>query len=1015
MSFETHDINDTSNDIAIIGMSCRFPGCTTTDQFWKNLILGKETITHFSSEELEKNEFEYHKLKDRNDYVGSRGILENIEMFDASFFGISPSEASSLDPQHRLWFECAWEALEDAAYNPDTYDGLIGVFTGTGFNSYLLHNIIQNRKYLEELVRRRALSSLHDIIGNSSDFLPTRTSYLFNLKGPSINVQTACSTSLVAFCQACQSLLNYDSDICIAGGVSLFLPQIGGYFFLEGGITSPDGHCKPYSDNAKGTVFSNGAGAVVIKRFSDAINDEDNIYAVVKGYALSNDGCDKVSFSAPSVNGQTRAIKAALDLGNIDPNTIVYVEGHGTATPLGDPVEVEALSKAFRYKTSKKQFCALGSVKGNVGHLDAASGIAGLIKTVLVLKNKQIPPTLHFLKPNPEIDFEQSPFYVNNTLLPLPENDQPRRAGVSSFGIGGTNAHVVLQEYSPTIGTRSSRKYQLLPFSAKTGTALEMQLVKFHNYLESNPQSDLADSAYTLKLGRKIWDQRGFLVCNDVVDAVEKSRFPKNLTKHKSTSEQPSIIFMFPGQGSQHIEMGKDLYENEPVFRYHMDYCSNVLKALTQIDLIRLLYPEESEKENATLQLNQTGIAQPSLFIIEYSLARLWIEWGVKPKAMIGHSVGEYVAACLAEIFSVEDALLILANRAKLMQKMPAGAMLAIALSEEELKPLLFGAINIAACNAPSLSVVSGPFDDIDLFVGKLKSMSIESKKLHTSHAFHSSMMDPVLQPFGELFTTITTKAPVIPFISSLTGSLIDQHEATTAEYWKQQLRNTVQFSKGIKALNDGSNQIFLEVGPGTILTTSALKQINPQNSNASVINSFPHAQQNQSALESIITTLGKLWLHGVNIDWNNFYKDETRRRVSLPAYPFERKKYWIEAPAHPGEEQNDLPITNLTGVPLQPTAELEQPPAFTDDNSHRRTLLKNLLFKNSGIEINDENFIQSFIELGFDSLSLSQIAIEIEKALKVKVRFRQLLEELYSPEILMDYLFSQSNQTTSE
>lgn len=873
----------------------------------------------------------------------------------------------------------------------------------------------KNRKYLEELVRRRALNSLQDIISNSSDYLPTRTSYLFNLKGPSINVQTACSTSLVAFCQACQSLLNYDSDICVAGGVSLFLPQIGGYFFLEGGITSPDGHCRPYSDNAKGTVFSNGAGAVVIKRLSDAIDDGDNIYAVVKGYALSNDGSDKVSFSAPSVSGQTRAIKAAHDFGDIDPNTILYVEGHGTATPLGDPVEVQALSKAFRFKTCEKQYCALGSVKGNIGHLDAASGIAGLIKTVLVLKNKQIPPTLHFVKPNPEINFEQSPFYVNNTPLPLSDNGLPRRAGVSSFGIGGTNAHVVLQEYLPSIETCNSRKYQLLTFSAKSDAALELQLDKYRNFLELNPQSSLADSAFTLKIGRKIWDRKCFAVCKDNGDALEKLKLPKNLIKRKSSSEQCSVIFMFPGQGSQHIEMGKDLYDNEPFFKYHMDYCSNVLKSLTQIDLIKLIYPEESEKENSTFQLNQTGIAQPALFIIEYSLASLWMEWGVKPKAMIGHSVGEYVAACLAEIFTVEDALFILANRAKLMQKMPGGAMLAVALSEEELKPLLLGDINIAACNAPSLSVVSGPFKDIDLFVEKLKSMDIESRKLHTSHAFHSSMMDPVLQPLGELFNNITTKAPVIPFISSLSGSFIDQHEAATAEYWKLQLRNTVHFSKGIKVLNDGSNQVFLEVGPGTILTTSALKQINSRNSNVFVINSLPHAQINESALESIITTLGKLWFHNVNINWNNFYKDEKRLRVSLPTYPFERKRYWIEAPAYPGEEQNDMSIANVGSVPLQTTGELLQQSDSIDKNLQKRALLKDLLLKISGIEINDENFNLSFIELGFDSLSISQIVIEIEKILKIKIRFRQLLEELYSPEILMEYILSQSNKKTNE
>ncbi|OYD99757.1 type I polyketide synthase, partial [Nostoc sp. 'Peltigera membranacea cyanobiont' 232] len=660
-----HSLNY-KDEIAIIGMAGRFPGANEIDSFWKNLRDSVESISFFTDEELISAGVDSALLNDPN-YVKASGILEDIDLFDASFFSFSPREAETTDPQHRLFIECVWEALENAAYNSETYSGQIGLFAGVAASTYLLSNLYFNHDLME------SADSYQILIGNDKDFLPTQVSYKLNLRGPSINVQTACSTSLVAVHLACQSLLNGESDMALAGGVTVGVPQKIGYQYQQGGIHSPDGHCRAFDAKAKGTNGGNGLGVVVLKRLEDAIADGDFIYAVIKGSAVNNDGSLKVGYTAPSVDGQRKVILEALALAGVEAETISYVETHGTGTILGDPIEIKALTQAFRASTNKKGFCAIGSVKTNVGHLDAASGVTGLIKTVLALKHKQIPPSLHFQDPNPQIDFANSPFYVNTKLSEWKTNGTPRRAGVSSFGIGGTNAHIILEE-SP-VETQPgaflhSRPWQLLLLSAKTSTALDTKTVELRDYLEQNPDILLPDVAHTLQVGRRAFDYRRIVICQDPNDAVKslKSQYPQRIfSQHHKPGHCP-VILMFSGQGSQYANMGRELYEVEPTFKKHIDTCAVILQEHLGIDIRSLLYPREEDTETACLQLQQTAFTQSALFVTEYALAQLLMFWGVRPEAMIGHSIGEYVAATIADVFSLEDALKIVAKRGQLMQ-----------------------------------------------------------------------------------------------------------------------------------------------------------------------------------------------------------------------------------------------------------------------------------------------------------------------------------------------------------
>ncbi len=877
--------------VAIIGMAGRFPGARNIEEFWQNICAGVESISFFTEGELVSAGEAPMVLNDPL-YVKARGILEDVESFDASFFGFFPREAQQMDPQHRLFLECAWEALEDAGYDTNNYEGSVGVFGGAGINSYLFSILSSNPGNLSPA------EGYQLAIGNQNDFLTARVSYKLNLKGPSLDLQTACSTSLVAVHVACRSLLGHQCDMALAGGVTVSLPQKRGYLFQEGMILSPDGHCRAFDADARGTVAGNGVGIVVLKRLADAIADGDNIYAVIKGSAVNNDGSQRVGFTAPGIDGQAEVIATAQGIAGVDLETITYIEAHGTGTALGDPIEIAALTQVFQEKTDAKGFCAIGSVKTNIGHLDTAAGVAGLIKTALALKCQVIPPSLNFEQPNPKIDFQNSHFYVNTKLSEWWVGSAPRRAGISSFGIGGTNAHVVLEEAPAIEGAGSLRPWQLLVLSSKTESALETTTTRLAAHLKEHSDLNLADVAYTLQIGRKTFNHRRIIVCRSLEDgwnALEK-RDPKRLfsTSHLQEPLEQPVVFMFSGQGAQYVNMGLELYQVEPTFRELVDYCSEFLKPHLDLDLRELLYPAADKVEEATERLNQTRFTQPALFVIEYALARLWMEWGIQPRAMSGHSIGEYVAACLAGVCSLEDALTLVAIRGSLMQGMPGGAMLSVPLEEPEVRSLLDERLSLAAVNGPSSCVVSGPYDAITELEQQLTEKGVEYRRLHTSHAFHSLMMDPILEPFTREAEKVTLKPPTIPYLSNLTGTWITEAEATDPSYYAKHLRHTVRFADGISEVLKELNPILLEVGPGQALSSS-VRQYRSGGPGRVILNSIRHPHEEQSDVSFILNTLGKLWLAGVKIDWSGFYAKESRLRVSLPTYPFERQRYWLD------------------------------------------------------------------------------------------------------------------------
>ncbi|MHC5751337.1 type I polyketide synthase [Nostoc sp. JL23] len=902
--------------VAIIGMSGRFPGAKNTDQFWQNLCNGVESISFFSDRQLVASGVDPAWLNDPQ-YVKAGAVLEDIEMFDAPFFGFSPREAEIMDPQQRLFLECAWEALENAGYDPKTDKNLIGVYAGGNLSTYLLNNLASHPELIKALESQIT-------IANDKDFISTRVSYKLNLKGPSISVGTACSTSLVAVHLACRGLLSYQCDMALAGGIAIQVPQKQGYFYQEGGMASPDGHCRAFDAKAQGSPFGKGAGIVVLKRLEDAVADGDCIYGVIKGSAINNDGSEKVSYTAPSVTGQAEVIAEAQAIANFDSETITYIETHGTATPLGDPIEFRALKKVFSAGTSQKNFCAIGSVKTNVSHLSSASGVTGLIKTVLALKHKIIPPTLHFEQPNPEIDFANSPFYINTQLHEWKTEGTPRRAGVSSFGIGGTNAHVVLEEApGGEQGSRGAgeqgRKYQLLVVSAKTDSALETATTNLVKHLQQHPELNLADVAYTLQVGRHGLSHRRTVVCQDTQDAIAALQNPKRvLTSAQETNQRP-VVFMFTGLGTHYVNMGYELYQTETTFREHLDRCCSLFEPLLGLNLKEVIYPTSCAKQEATKEksgidlrqmlgrdrqspdvaaqkLNQTYLTQPALFAIEYALAQLWISWGIRPVAMIGYSIGEYVAATIAGVLSLEDAITLVAKRAQMIQELPGGAMLAIPLTEQEVQPFLNENLSLSAVNGSFQCVVAGTTQAVEELAGKLSAKGLACRQLQTSHAFHSYMMEAIADSFTELVKNISLKAPQIPYISNVTGTWITPEQATNPSYWTQHLCQPVLFADGIDQLWTQHSPILLEVGPGQTLSSLTMQCLDHvSNDHKVILSSLRYAYERQSDLAFILNTLGQLWLEGIKIDWSGFYADERRYRLPLPTYPFERQRYWIE------------------------------------------------------------------------------------------------------------------------
>lgn len=873
-------------DIAIIGMAGRFSGVTNTEEFWDAISSGKETITYYTKEELLKKGVDKSLLENEN-YVFANGTIETADQFDSAFFGVTPREADFMDPQHRVFLESCYEALENAGYTSEKYPGDIGVFAGCGMNNYLMKNLFQHHEAL------RSLGEFQTIINNNSDYLTTRVSYKLNLTGPSIDIQTACSTSLAAIHIACQNLISHTCDMALAGGVFIPIPQAEGYMYEPGGIFSPDGHCRPFDIEANGTLFGAGSGVVVLKRLEDAIRDCDTILGVIKGTAINNDGSNKVGYMAPSINGQTDVVRKAIAEANITVDSISYIETHGTGTKLGDPIEVNALTHVFKNYSDRRNYCALGSVKANIGHLDAAAGVAGVIKVVLMLKNRKLPPLLNFKKPNPELPLKDTPFYFNTSLSEWHTNQGPRRAGISSFGIGGTNAHCVLEEAPEAVKEVSAKKYHLLPVTCKTPLALKNLKQSISHHI-LNTDQDIADVSYTLQQGRTHYKHRALLICKKEPD----NSIPLQITDTDISGVQeifnPRVVFMFTGQGSQYAGMIKDLYYEFLTFRNIVDKANLFLKKNFNIDILKyILQDTDDSLEN---EINQTSVAQPLLFTVQYAIARLLEEFGMKPDALIGHSIGEYSAAAISGIFEFEDGLKLVAWRGKLMQEQKPGAMLSVQLSYNEVLPFISGKVNLSLKNAPDLNVLSGEFQDIEDVYERLSTAhpDIHISRLKTSHAFHSYMMDPVLDPFKEILKTIKFGEGKIPFISNITGYWAESEDLSNAEYWVRQIRSTVNFVDGVQELLKEGNTYFIEVGPGNSLAT-LLSQYESSGKKINISSTVRHPKKKINDISVFLKAVGHAWVSGVNINWSDYYQNEKRFRVPLPGYPFERQRHWID------------------------------------------------------------------------------------------------------------------------
>lgn len=882
-------MNPNSEKIAVVGMACRFPGANDLDEFWKNLIEAKETIKYFTDEELSGFEVNYQELKNNPKFVKARGVLDNVDKFDEEFFGMTPKEASETDPQHRVWLETAWEAMENAGCDTFKYPGSIGVFAGGFLNTYLLNNILRDPVKYENFIRLRTKESYDVMVGNDVAFIPTKTAYHFNLRGPAINVQTACSTSLVAISQACQSLFSFESDMCIAGGICIITPQESGYIHEEGAIPSSDGHCRPFDIKGEGTVFSNGVGVVVLKRLDDALKDRDRIYSVVRGWALNNDGKNKVSYFAPSVEGQSEAIAMAQSFAGVHPEEIGYIETHGTATHLGDPIEITSLKKAFAKGTQKKQFCGIGSVKSNIGHTDAAAGVASFIKTSLAAYNRVIPPSINFTQPNKYIKFEKTPFYVLDKIKKW-EEGKPLIMGISSFGIGGTNAHVIVEE-PPRIEktTPGNQEFpELVVLSARNEEALKKRKQELIDFLEKNPETNIRDISYTLSKGRNHMPYRSFSIASELSDINRQDSFKDG----KADEMISKIAFMFPGHGSQYSSMGRDLYNTNQVFRQTVDRCFEITKSETGEDFSKLLFANETG-ESGDSKLSEIEFAQALLFIVEYGLVKVLESLDIHPDYLIGYSTGEFVAASVAGVFDLQSALKIVIRRGQLMQKMNTGKMLAVRAGIEDLQKLATNDFEIAAENSDKLCTISCKTENYPEIIKLLEEQKIPYTELNVSHAFHSASFDPILDEFSTYVDNFKREDPEIPVVSCLTGEYINSGEAFSGSYWAEQLREMVHFRKSINLINEHNNVVFLEVGPNTHL--SSMIRENQDIDDKRVLIPTLGKPDNRSENYRIMDAAGNLFNIGFDPVISSWDENNQPSKITLPTYPFKRNRHWID------------------------------------------------------------------------------------------------------------------------
>lgn len=975
-------------DIAIIGMAGRFPGAADVDAFWRNLVAGVESVRELCDDELVGAGVDAQALMNSR-YVKRKGVLDDVDMFDAAFFGYPPREALLMDPQQRLFLEIGWQALEHAGYANADYAGKIGVFGGTGRSAYLLHYLDAHPDSAAELFQTTIL--------NEKDFLATRLAYKLNLRGPALTVQTACSTSLVAVHLACQQLVLGECDIAMAGGVSIEFPHGTGYLHQEGHILSPDGRCRPFDRDAQGTVRGSGGAVVVMKRLSAALADGDHVWAVIKGSAINNDGNAKVGFTAPSTDGQADVIDEALKRAGIDPRSIGLVEAHGTATPLGDPIEVGALTQVYRRYTEDREFCALASVKSNVGHLDAAAGVAGLIKAALSVHHGKIPATLHFQSANPKLGLAESPFWVSDRSIEWPDtataSGTVRRAAVSSFGIGGTNAHVVLEQ-APRIerGERSERgaSCHTLILSAKSERALGDMTNNLASHLQRNPSADLADIAYTLQMGRTHFAYRRAVVCESVAGAIDALiSLPSSRSSTGVPAPDARVTFLFPGQGLQQVNMGRDLYESEPVFRECVDRCARLLEPSIELDIRTVLYPAADAVDDARAQLMQTSITQPALFVVEYALAQQLEHWGVRPGAMMGHSLGEYVAACLAGVISLPDALKLVAARGRLVQGLAPGAMLAVEAAREQMVPFLSPGVDLAVVNGPRSCVLAGTIERIEAVQADIEASGLRCRRVATSHAFHSAMLDPILAAFSALVAEVELSAPRVPYITNVTGSWVTDEEATDPAHWVRHMRQTVRFAEGLDELLQAPGALFLEVGPGQTFTSIIRRH--PDSANACVTAPTLSSAAGWPDSGALAMSVARLWVAGVAPSWHKVHEGETRQRVGLPGYAFDRQRFWPQArnrrptrevPTEQGIEPRDV----SSGSPS--TTTLNVAPERHDSIESKLLEVFESVLGTPSIAVTD-----NFFELGGSSLSAVSVILQVEQMFGLRLSTAALLE----------------------